>query len=88
MNSASYTPRPAPREGDQEGSGTAPPAAVAVALGVDHFPGFLDRAAQAALRDEVLAILDEAPAVPPADAADGEAVFGFDEQLRRARLGL
>ena len=65
MNSASYTPRPAPREGDQEGSGTAPPAAVAVARGVDHFPGFLDRAAQAALRDEVMAILDEAPPFRP-----------------------
>ena len=65
MNSASYTPRPAPREGDQEGSGTALPAAVAVARGVDHFPGFLDRAAQAALRDEVMAILDEAPPIRP-----------------------
>ena len=65
MNSASYTPRPPPREGDQKGAGTAPPAAVAVARGVDHFPGFLDRAAQAALRDEVMAILDEAPPFRP-----------------------
>ena len=65
MNSASYTPRPAPREGDQEGAGTAPLLAVAVAQGVDHFPGFLDRAAQATLRDEVMAILDEAPPFRP-----------------------
>ena len=88
MNSASYTPRPAPREGDREGSGTAPPAAVAVAPGVDHFPGFLDRAAQAALRDEVMAILDARAALSPAHAAHRQAVFGMHEQLRRARLGL
>ena len=87
MNSASYTPRPARREGDQEGSGTALPAAVAVARGVDHFPGFLDRAAQEALRDEVMAILEGAPH-SPAHAPHRQAVFGFDEQLRRARLGL
>ena len=65
MNSASYTPRPAPREGDRDGSGTVPTAAVAVAPGVDHFPGFLDRAAQAALRDEVMAILELAPPFRP-----------------------
>jgi len=41
------------------------PAAVAVAPGVDYFPGFLDRAAQEALRDEILAILIEAPAFRP-----------------------
>jgi DNA oxidative demethylase len=41
------------------------PAAVAVAPGVDYFPGFLDRAAQEALRDEVLAILIEAPPFRP-----------------------
>ncbi len=41
------------------------PAAVAVAPGVHYFPGFLDRAAQEALRDEVLAILIEAPPFRP-----------------------
>ena len=61
MNSASYTPRPAPREGDQGRLITA----VSVALGVNHFPGFLDRAAQEALREEVLAILAEAPPFRP-----------------------
>jgi DNA oxidative demethylase len=65
MNSASYTPRPAPREGDQDVAEFAPPARLAVAPGVDHFPGFLDRAAQAALRDDVLAILAEAPPFRP-----------------------
>ncbi len=65
MNSGSYTPRPALREGDRGGSKSAPLAAVAVAPGVDHFPGFLDRAAQAALRDEVLAILELAPPFRP-----------------------
>ena len=38
---------------------------VAVAPGVDHFYGFLDRAAQEALRDEVLAILELAPPFRP-----------------------
>jgi DNA oxidative demethylase len=61
MNSGSYTPRPAPREGEQAGS----PRAVAVAPGVGYFPGFLDRAAQEALRDEVLAILELAPLFRP-----------------------
>ena len=65
MNSASYTPRPAPREGDRGASGPEPLAAVAVAPGVDHFPGFLDRAAQEALRDEVLTILADAPPFRP-----------------------
>ena len=65
MNSASYTPRPAPREGDRGEAGSAPRASLAVAPGVDHFPDFLDRAAQEALRDEVLAILAEAPPFRP-----------------------
>jgi DNA oxidative demethylase len=65
MNAASYTPRPPPREGDRAGSRSAPRASVAVAPGVDHFPAFLDRAAQEALRDEVLAILAEAPPFRP-----------------------
>jgi DNA oxidative demethylase len=42
-----------------------PLAAVSIAPGVDYFPGFLDRAAQAALRDEVLAILKVAPPFRP-----------------------
>ena len=41
------------------------PAAVAVAPGVDYFPGILDRAAQEALRDEIFAILIEAPPFRP-----------------------
>ena len=41
------------------------PAAVAVAPGVNYFPGFLDRAMQEALRDEILAILIEAPPFRP-----------------------
>jgi DNA oxidative demethylase len=41
------------------------PAAVVVAPGVDYFPGLLDRAAQEALRDEIGAILVEAPAFRP-----------------------
>ena len=40
-------------------------AAVSIAPGVDYFPGFLDRAAQEALRDEVLAILKVAPPFRP-----------------------
>ena len=39
--------------------------AVSITPGVDYFPGFLDRAAQEALRDEVLAILDDAPPFRP-----------------------
>jgi DNA oxidative demethylase len=42
-----------------------PLAAVAMAPGVDYFPGFLDRAAQEALREEVQAILVEAPLFRP-----------------------
>ena len=42
-----------------------PHANVAIAPGVDYFPGFLDRAAQEALRDEVLAILEIAPPFRP-----------------------
>ena len=40
-------------------------AAVVVAPGVDYFPGLLDRAEQEALRDEILAILVEAPPFRP-----------------------
>jgi DNA oxidative demethylase len=65
MNSASYTPRHAPMEGDREGLSPAPPAALSMAPGVGYFPGFLDRAAQEALRDEVLAMLAEAPPFRP-----------------------
>jgi len=65
MKSASYTPRPAAREGNRERSRIMPRAAIAVAPGVDHFPGFLDRAAQEALRDDVRAILNEAPLFRP-----------------------
>ena len=63
-------------------------AAVSIMPGVDYFPGFLDRAAQEALRDEVLAILEARAAVPPAHAPHRQAVFGHDEQLRTAGLGL
>ena len=42
-----------------------PRAAVAIASGVNHFPGFLDRAAQEALRDEIIAVLREAPLFRP-----------------------
>jgi DNA oxidative demethylase len=65
MKSASYTPRPAAREGNQEPSGVMSREAIAIAPGVNHFPGFLDRAAQEALRGEVLAILAEAPLLRP-----------------------
>jgi DNA oxidative demethylase len=40
-------------------------AAVSIIPGVDYFPGFLDRAAQEALRDEVLAIVQAAPPFRP-----------------------
>ncbi len=40
-------------------------AAVSITPGVEYFPGFLDRAAQEALRDEVLAILEVAPPFRP-----------------------
>ncbi len=42
-----------------------PLAAIEIAPGVDYFPGFLDRAAQVALREEVRAILAEAPLYRP-----------------------
>ncbi|HEX9170313.1 MAG TPA: alpha-ketoglutarate-dependent dioxygenase AlkB [Roseiarcus sp.] len=42
-----------------------PRTAIAIAPGVEHFPGFLDRGAQQALRDQVLAILEEAPPFRP-----------------------
>jgi alkylated DNA repair protein (DNA oxidative demethylase) len=65
MKSASYTPRPAAREGNRERSRAMPRAAIAIAPGVDHFPGFLDRAAQEALRDEVQTVIREAPLFRP-----------------------
>jgi len=40
-------------------------AAVSITPGVEYFPGFLDRAAQEALRDDVLAILEAAPPFHP-----------------------
>ena len=40
-------------------------AAVPIAPGVDYFPGFFDRTAQEALRDEVRAILEAAPPFRP-----------------------
>ena len=57
---APYTPRPAVREGAKRWSSWRL-AAIAVAPGVDYFPGFLDRAEQEALREEIRAILTEAP---------------------------
>ena len=42
-----------------------PLAAIAIAPGVDYFPGFLDRAAQEDLRDEVWAIMAQAPLFRP-----------------------
>jgi alkylated DNA repair protein (DNA oxidative demethylase) len=62
---ASYTPRAAPREGDREEARLAQRSLVSIAPGVDYFPGFLDRAAQEALCNEVLAILAEAPPFRP-----------------------
>ena len=41
------------------------PAPIPVAPGVDHFPGFLDRAEQETLREEIRAILAEAPLFRP-----------------------
>jgi alkylated DNA repair protein (DNA oxidative demethylase) len=40
-------------------------AVIAVAPGADYFPGFLDRAAQEALRDEIHAILADVPLFRP-----------------------
>jgi DNA oxidative demethylase len=65
MNRASYTPRPAPREGDRDAAQSKPGPSVPIAPGVDYFPGFLDRAAQEALRDEIMAILKAAPPFRP-----------------------
>ena len=65
-----------------------PPATIVIAPGVSHFPSFLDRAAQEALRDEVPGDPRVRAAVSPAHAAQWQAVFGSHEQLRRARLGL
>jgi DNA oxidative demethylase len=65
MNRASYTPRPAPREGDRDAAPSKPGPSVPIAPGVDYFPGFLDRAAQEALRDEIMAILKAAPPFRP-----------------------
>lgn len=65
MKLASYTPGPAPMEGDREAAKPAARAPVAMAPGIDFFPGFLDRPAQEALRDAVLAILAEAPPFRP-----------------------
>jgi alkylated DNA repair protein (DNA oxidative demethylase) len=42
-----------------------PHAAISITPGVNYFPGFLDRSAQEALRDEVLAILEVAPPFRP-----------------------
>ena len=42
-----------------------PRVGLAIAPGADHFPGFLDRAPQEALRDEIMAILGEAPLFRP-----------------------
>ncbi len=50
-----------------------PHATVAIAPGVDYFPGFLDRAAQEALRDDVEAILAEAPLFRPRMPRTGKA---------------
>jgi DNA oxidative demethylase len=47
------------------GSRLTPNPTVVTAPGVNYFPGFLDRAAQAALRNEVLAILSLAPLFRP-----------------------
>jgi DNA oxidative demethylase len=65
MKSASYTPRPAAREADRKQSRIMARVGLAIAPGVDHFPGFLDRAAQEALGDEILAILRKAPLFRP-----------------------
>jgi alkylated DNA repair protein (DNA oxidative demethylase) len=42
-----------------------PPTRLGILPGVDHFPGILDRAAQENLRDEIAAILAEAPLYQP-----------------------
>jgi DNA oxidative demethylase len=65
VKSASYTPGPAPWEGKRERLRIMPRVDLAIAPGVEHFPGFLDRAAQEALRDAIAAILREAPLFRP-----------------------
>jgi alkylated DNA repair protein (DNA oxidative demethylase) len=65
VKSASYTPGPAPWEGKRERLRIMPRVGLAIAPGVEHFPGFLDRAAQEALRDAIAAILREAPLFRP-----------------------
>jgi DNA oxidative demethylase len=65
MKSASYTPRPTLWEADRKRLRIMPRAAVVIASGVEHFPGYFDRAAQEALRDEVTAILGQAPLFRP-----------------------
>ena len=42
-----------------------PPTRLGIVPGVDHFPGIFDRAAQENLRDEIGAILAEAPLFLP-----------------------
>jgi hypothetical protein len=59
---ASYTPRPASREGATKGRNFMPLAAIAIAPGIDYLPGFLDRSAQEVLREKVKAILALSPA--------------------------
>ena len=70
---------------------SAPPA-VSVALGVDYFPGLLDRAAQEALRDEVRAVLIEAPdETVPAGTVSQVVQSGWtigDRVLRPAMVGV
>ena len=41
------------------------PVAIEIAPGVRHYPGFLDRAGQEALRDEIRAVLAAAPPFVP-----------------------
>jgi alkylated DNA repair protein (DNA oxidative demethylase) len=62
---ASYTPRAASRKGEKERPKVMPLAVVAISPGIDYFPGFLDRAVQEALREDVQAILAEAPLFRP-----------------------
>jgi DNA oxidative demethylase len=52
---------------------TAIPPHLAVAPGVVYAPGFLDRSEQEALRDAILAILDEAPPFQPRMPRTGKA---------------
>ena len=50
-----------------------PPTRLGIVPGVDHFPAILDRAAQERLRDEIAAILDEAPLFQPRMPRTGKA---------------